>query len=110
MSESIFGYPTILLSDGTREWVGGDAEDTDAAFQRIIRERLGDDAEEVYKALKDYWLDFYGYNSREEDNAEAESWRNYAIDVWHDLQEIAYAKRLDRKKLIALAERMEGNL
>lgn len=110
MSESIFGYPTILLSDGTREWVGGDAEDTDAEFQRIIRERLGDDAEEVYKALKDYWLDFYAYNTREEDNAEAESWRNYAIDVWNGLQEIAYAKRLDRKKLIALAERMEGDL
>ena len=110
MSESIFGYPTILLSDGTREWVGGDAEDTDAEFQRIIRERLGDDAEEVYKALKDYWLDFYGYNSREEDNAEAESWRNWAMDVWHELQELVYAKRLNRKKLIALAERMEGNL
>jgi hypothetical protein len=60
----------------TRGWVGGDAEDTDAEFQRIIRERLGDDAEDVYKALKDYWLDFYGYNLREEDNAEAESWRN----------------------------------
>lgn len=110
MSESIFGYPTILLSDGTRECVGGDAEDTDAEFQRIIRERLGDDAEEVYKALKDYWLDFYGYNPREEDNAEAESWRNYAVDVWHELQELVYAKRLDRKKLIALAERMENDL
>lgn len=110
MSESIFGYPTILLSEGTREWVGGDAEDTDAEFQRIIRERLGDDAGEVYKALKDYWLDFYAYNTREEDNAEEESWRNYAIDIWLELQEIAYAKRLDRKKLIALAERMEGDL
>lgn len=106
MSESIFGYPTILLSDGTREWVGGDAEDTDAEFQRIIRERLGDDAEEVYKALKDYWLD----SREEEDNAEAESWRNYATDVWHELQEISYAKRLDRKKLIALTERMERDL
>ena len=72
MSESIFGYPTILLSDGTREWVGGNAEDTDAEFQRIIRERLGDDAEEVYKALKDYWLEFYAYNTKEEDNAEQE--------------------------------------
>ena len=28
----------------------------------------------------------------------------------HELQEIAYAKRLDRKKLIALTERMEGDL
>lgn len=110
MSEIIYDYPTILLSDGTREWVGGDAEDTDAEFQRIIRERLGDDAEEVYKALKDYWLDFYAYNSREEDNAEAESWRNYVMDVWHELQEISYAKRLDRKKLIALTERMENDL
>lgn len=111
MSEIIYDYPTILLSDGTREFVGGDEENTDAQFQRTIRERLGDDAEEVYKALKDYWLDFYAYNTKgEEDNAEAESWRNYAIDVWHDLQEIAYAKRLDRKKLIALAERMERDL
>ena len=28
----------------------------------------------------------------------------------HELQEISYAKRLDRKKLIALTERMEGDL
>lgn len=34
----------------------------------------------------------------------------YAVDVWHELQEIAYAKRLNRKKLIALTERMEGDL
>ena len=107
MSEIIYGYPTILLSDGTREYIGG-GEETDAYFRRLIRERLGDDAEELYNALKDYWLEFYAYN--EEDNAEAESWRNYAIDVWHELQEIAYAKRLDRKKLIALTERMENDL
>ena len=37
MSESIFDYPTILLSDGTREWVGGDAEDMDAAIPSIMR-------------------------------------------------------------------------
>lgn len=110
MSEIIYDYPTILLSDGTREFVGGDEENTDAEFQRIIRERLGDDAEELYNALKDYWLDYYGYHPREEDNAEAESWRNYAMDVWNELQEIAYAKRLDRKKLIALTERMENDL
>ena len=41
---------------------------------------------------------------------EAESWRNWAMDVWHELQELVYAKRLNRKKLIALAERMEGDL
>lgn len=29
---------------------------------------------------------------------------------WHELQEISYAKRLDRKKLIALTERMENDL
>ena len=101
MSERVYDYPTILLSDGTREFIGG-GEETDAYFRRLLRERLGNDAEEVYDALKDYWLDFYGYHPREEDNAEAESWRNYVVDVWHELQEIAYAKRLDRKKLIAL--------
>ena len=109
MSEIIYGYPTILLSDGTRGYIGG-GEETDAYFRRLIRERLGDDAEELYNALKDYWLDYYGYHPRGEDNAEAESWRNYAIGVWHELQEISYAKRLDRKKLIALTERMENDL
>lgn len=103
---SVYEYPTILLSDGTREYIGGGEEDTDAYFRRLIRDRLGDDAVEVYDALKDYWLDY----SREEDNAEAESWRNWAVDVWHELQELVYAKRLDRKKLIALAERMEDEL
>ena len=105
---SVYEYPTILLSDGTREYIGGSEENTDAYFRRLIRDRLGDDAVEVYDALKDYWLDYY--SSREEDNAEAESWRNWAVDVWHELQELVYAKRLDRKKLIALAERMEDEL
>lgn len=109
MGEIVYDYPTIILSDGTREYVGG-GEETDAYFQRIIHERLGDEAEEVYESLKDYWLDYYGYHSREEDNAEAESWRNWAIDIWHELQELVYAKRLNRKKLIALAERMESDL
>lgn len=108
MSE-VYGYPTILLSDGTREFIGGgNGEETDAYFQRLIRERLGDEAEDLYNALKEYWQ--FSYEEREEDNAEAESWRNYAVDVWHELQEISYAKRLDRKKLIALTERMEGDL
>ena len=106
---SVYEYPTILLSDGTREYIGG-GEDTDAYFRRLIRDRLGDDAVAVYDALKDYWLDYYSYHPREEDNAEAESWRNWAADVWHELQEIAYTKRIDRKKLIALAERMENDL
>ena len=107
MSKIIYECPTILLSDGTREYISGN-EDTDAYFRRLIRDRLGDDAVAVYDALKNYWLDFYGYN--EEDNAEAESWRNWAVDVWHELQERVYAKRLDRKKLIALTERMENDL
>ena len=107
MSEIIYECPTIFLSDGTREYIDG-GEDTDAYFRKLVRDRLGDDAVVVYDALKKYWLDYYGYN--EEDNAEAESWRNWAIDVWHELQELVYAKRLDRKKLIALAERMENDL
>ena len=110
MSKMIYECPTIFLSDGTREYIGGSEEDTDAYFRRLIKDRLGDDVVAVYDALKNYWLDYYGYHPREEDNAEAESWRNWAIDVWHELQELVYAKRLDRKKLIALAERMENDL
>ena len=35
----VYGYPTILLSDGTREFIGcGDGEETDAYFQQLIRE------------------------------------------------------------------------
>lgn len=104
--EYSYPYPMIHLLDGSTEWVGGD---TDAYFQRIVKEHLGDEAEAVYESLRDDWLENLA-DDGDEDNAEAEAWRNYAIDVWHELQEIVYAKRINRKKLLALVERMEGDL
>lgn len=65
MSE-VYGYPTILLSDGTREFIGGgNGEETDAYFQRLIRERLGDEAEDLYNALKEYWQFSYAERRRQ---------------------------------------------
>lgn len=79
-------------------------------FSELLRDELGDDAEEMYKTILFDAKSESEFSMREEDNAEADSWRNYAIDVWHELQEIVYAKRINRNKLLALTERMENDL
>lgn len=94
----------LYLKDGSY----ADILDKYFGFQQLIKEKLGDEAEEYYlEILSDVISDA---EEREEDNAEAESWRNYCIDIWHELQEIVYAKRINRKRLLKLTEKMEGDL
>lgn len=92
---------TLYLENGSTEYIFAGETEADK-LQQIIRENLGRDCEEVLAELR-------GENG---DNHEkvADGYRGMAVDTMNDLHEVLMQPRLNRKRLEAIYENLNGNL
>lgn len=94
---------TLYLPDGSTEYVSGNPEEE---LQKIIRERLGRDCEELYTAiiskLKGMDNDYY--------EIVANHYRDLVLDTLNGLHEALMKPLIKRKRLKAIYNNLFDNL
>lgn len=96
---------TLYLENGSTEYIFAGETEADK-LQQIIHENLGRDCEELYEEVL---AELRGENG---DNHEkvADGYRGMAVNTMNDLHEVLMQPRLNRKRLEAIYENLNGNL
>lgn len=95
---------TIYLNDGSTEVI---LDDSLLCFKRIVYEKLGRDAENMFDGIIE---DLTEEPDGEDWERIADGYRNRLIEVMNELQEIVYANRLNRKRLEEIYKGLDRDL
>lgn len=96
---------TLYLEDGSTEYIFAGETEQDK-LQKIIREHLGLDCEELYEEI------IAELSGEDGDNYEkiADGFRAMAVDAMNALHEVLMQPRLNRKRLEAIYDDLNKNL
>lgn len=97
----------LYFPDGGHEVILGNQVE---AFKRVIYERLGRDAEEMFDSIiADIKYEF-SPEGRDDYERAADGYRNQLVDVMNELHEVISQPRLNRKRLEAIYDNLNKNL
>lgn len=96
---------TLYLENGSTEYIFAGETEADK-LQKIIREHLGRDCEELYEEVL---AELHGENGDDYEKV-ADGYRGMAVDTMNDLHEVLMQPRLNRKRLEAIYENLNKNL
>lgn len=97
----------LYFPDGGREVIFGDPEE---ALRKVIYERLGRDAEEMYKSVIADIKHEFSPEGRDDYERIADGYRNMLVDVMNELHEAISQPRLNRKSIERIYRNLDKNL
>lgn len=98
---------TLYLEDGSTEYIFLEGTEQEV-LQRIIRECLGRDCEELFEEIIEEIR--MGQDSAEDWERTSGGFRGMAVDAMNDLHEVLMQPRLSRKRLEAIYDNLNKNL
>lgn len=96
---------TLYLENGSTEYIFAGETEQDK-LQKIIREHLGRDCEELYEEV----IAELGVENRDDYEKIADGYRAMAVDAMNALHEVLMQPRLNRKRLEAIYDDLNKNL
>lgn len=96
---------TLYLEDGSTEYIFAGETEQDK-LQKIIREHLGRDCEELYEEI----IAELGGEDGDDYEKIADGFRAMAVDAMNTLHEVLMQPRLNRKRLEAIYDNLNKNL
>lgn len=96
---------TLYLEDGSTEYIFAGETEQDK-LQKIIREHLGRDCEELYEEI----IAELGGEDGDDYEKISDGFRAMAVDAMNALHEVLMQPRLNRKRLEAIYDDLNKNL
>lgn len=96
---------TLYLENGSTEYIFAGETEQDK-LQKIIREHLGRDCEELYEEV----IAELGGENRDDYEKIADGFRAMAVNAMNALHEVLMQPRLNRKRLEAIYDDLNKNL
>ena len=97
----------LYFPDGGHEVILGDRVE---AFKRVIYERLGRDAEEMFDSIIEDIKYEFSPEGRDDYERAADGYRNQLVDVMNELHEVISQPRLNRRRIEQIYRNLDRNL